>query len=314
MGATADTPAAEPAGRAAGAAIEVQDATAVIVNYNSGDRLGPLLDRLLPEVHAVAIVDNASTDGSLDAVEGRPNVTIVRNQSNRGFGAAANQGSKLADTDWILFVNPDIHLLPGDVATLLAGLPPDVAAVAPLQVDEHGTPKVETGGYQPSLGRYLVWALIPVRFHRTFGPYLAPPFPTRDTSVDWVSGALLGIKRAVFERLGRFDERFFMYHEDVDFGRRARSAGYRILVRPAVRLHHEVAHGDPRRKVTSGTQAIESLAKTYQGWRRRALGAVLLVGYGLRAVLASGTRRDLARNVLPLCVELLKGRPPASRH
>jgi GT2 family glycosyltransferase len=288
----------------------VQDATAVIVNYNSGHRLGPLLDLVQPEVRGVAIVDNASSDGSLDAAEGRPNVTIVRNDGNRGFAAAANQGAATADSAWVLFVNPDIHLTPGDISTLLTGVPSDVAAVAPLQVDEEGTPKVETGGYQPTLLRYLVWALIPVRFHRRFGPWVAPPFPDRDTDLDWVSGALLGIRREVFERLGRFDERFFLYHEDVDFGRRAREAGYRIWVRPSVRLHHEVAHGDPSRRVLSGVRSVESLAKAFGGWRRRVLGVILLIGYGLRATLGSGTGRDLARAVLPMCRDLALGRTP----
>jgi GT2 family glycosyltransferase len=288
-----------------------QDATAVIVNYNSGHRLGPLLDLVLPEVRDVAIVDNASSDGSLAAAEGRPNVAIVRNSGNRGFAAAANQGAATADSAWVLFVNPDIHLVPGDISTLLSGVPDDVAAVAPLQVDEHGAPKVETGGYQPTLRRYLMWALVPVRFHRRFGPWVAPPFPERDSELDWVSGALLGIRREVFERLGGFDERFFLYHEDVDFGRRAREVGYRIWVRPAVRLHHEVAHGDPSRRVLSGVRSVESLAKAFDGWRRRALGAILLVGYGLRATLGSGTQRDLARAVLPLCRDLTLGRMPA---
>jgi N-acetylglucosaminyl-diphospho-decaprenol L-rhamnosyltransferase len=289
-----------------------RDATAVIVNYNSGHRLGPLLDRVQPEVRATAIVDNASSDGSLAAAEGRSDVTIVRNTVNRGFAAAANQGAANAESDWVLFVNPDIHLTPGDITTLLSGVPDDVAAVAPLQVDEHGTPKVETGGYQPTLLRYLVWALVPVRFHRRFGPYLAPPFPARDTELDWVSGALLGIRRAVFAGLGGFDERFFLYHEDVDFGRRAREAGYRIWVRPAVRLHHEVAHGDPSRRVLSGVRSVESLGKAFRGWRRRALGAILVVGYGLRATLGSGTGRDLARAVLPLCRDMALGRTPSS--
>ncbi len=287
-----------------------QDATAVLVNYNSGPRLGPLLDRLSPEVRSVAIVDNASSDDSLAAAEGRPGVTIVRNDANRGFGAAANQGAALAESEWILFVNPDIHLNAGDVSTLLTGVPADVAAVAPIQVDERGRSKIETGGYQPTLGRYLLWALVPVRFHRRWGPFVAPPFPLRDAELDWVSGALVGIRRDVFVRLGGFDERFFMYHEDVDFGRRARAAGYRIWVRPGVRLHHEVAHGDPARKVISGGQAVESLAKTFHGWRRRVLGVILAIGYGLRAALGSGTQRDMARAVMPLCTDLIRGRGP----
>lgn len=289
------------------------DATAVVVNYNSGQRLGPLLDRLEPEVAGIVIVDNASADRSLEPAEGRERVRIINNPDNRGFAAAANQGAAGATTEWLLFVNPDVHLRPGDVVALLSGVPDDVAEVAPLQVDQEGTPKVETGGYRPSLLRYLVWAIVPVRWNRRWGPWLSPPFPTRDTELHWVSGALLGIRRVVFERLEGFDERYFLYHEDVDFGTRARRAGYRVWVRPAVRLHHEVAHGDPSRRVQSGLRSVESLAVAFEGWRRRALGLVLGLGYGLRAVLASGVRRDLARAALPHCREMIAGRAPVRR-
>jgi GT2 family glycosyltransferase len=285
-------------------------ASAVIVNYNSGPRLGPLLDVLAPEVASVVIVDNASVDGSADEMEARDNVRVLRNQTNRGFAAAANQGAAETAAEWVLFVNPDVHLRPGDVTTLLRGVPDDVAAVAPLQVDEHGSPKPETGGYRPSLARYAMWALVPVRFHRRLGPWLAPPWPHGDIELDWVSGALLGIRKTVFDRLGGFDERFFLYHEDVDFGSRARRAGYRILCRPSVRLHHEVAHGDPARRVASGLRSIESLALAFTGWRRRVLGLILSIGFGLRAALGSGTGRNLARAALPHARDLMAGRVP----
>lgn len=288
-----------------------QAVTAVLVNYNSGQRLGPLLDVLEPQVASVVIVDNASSDGSLAAAEGRSRVKIIRNAKNRGFAAAVNQGSQVARGEWLLLVNPDTHLGSSDVATLLGSVPPDVVAVAPLQVDERGRPLSETGGYKPSLPRYLVWAVLPTRFHGRWGPWLAPPFPDRDIDLDWVSGALLALRREEFLRLGGFDERFFLYHEDVDFGRRAREKGLRVLCRPSVRLHHEVAHGEPHRRVLSGLRSTESLALQFSGWRRRVLGLVLGAGYGVRAALGSGTTRAVARAALPHCLTLISGRIPA---
>ncbi|MGQ0670608.1 MAG: glycosyltransferase [Actinomycetota bacterium] len=287
------------------------DVTAVVVNTNDGPKLGELLELIEEEVGAIVVVDNASTDGSLATAVDRPGVTVVRNDANRGFAAAANQGAALAEGEWVLFANPDAHPRPGDIGLLLDGVPHDVAAVAPLQVDRRGRPLAETGGYDPSLGRYLVWAVVPWRFQGRRGPWLAPPFPETDAELDWVSGALLGVRRRAFEELGGFDERFFLYHEDVDFGRRAREAGYRVWCRPAVRLHHEVSHGDPERRVRQGLRGIRSLALRFSGWRRRALGIELAIGYGLRALLGSGAQRALGRAALPSCLALITGRLPS---
>lgn len=295
-------------GAAGGSAL---DATAVILIHNDGSRVVPLLDVLLAEVRDAVVVDNASSDGSAAVIDGRPGVTLIRNERNAGFAAGVNVGARAATGAWLLLVNPDVYLKPGQATALLSGLADDVAEVAPLQVDAEGAPRAETGGYEPTLSRYLVWAILPARFHRGFGPWLAPPFPTDDTDVDWLSGALLGIRREVFERLHGFDERFFMYHEDIDLARRARRAGYRVVCRPSVRLRHDVASGLSERRIRSGRLSIESLAIDVPGWRRRVLGAILGLGYGLRAVLASGTTRDLARAVLPDCAEMIRGRVPA---
>jgi hypothetical protein len=118
---------------------------------------------------------------------------------------------------------------------------------------------------------------------------------------------MLGIRREVFEQLGGFDERYFLYHEDVDFARRARAAGYRLICRPGVRLYHEVAHGSEWRRVNAGVYSVESLALDFHGVRRRILGLVLGIGYGLRAALGSRTGRAVARAVLPLCGSMITG-------
>jgi hypothetical protein len=288
------------------------DGTAIVVNHDSGERLGPLLDALLREVPSVVVVDNDSRDGSLSPAEDREGVRVLRNDRNLGFAAAANMGAREGTGRWLVFVNPDVHLQPGDVRRLVADLPDRVAEVAPLQVDERGRPRAETGGYDATLGRYAVWALVPARFHRRLGPWLAPPFPERDTDLDWVSGALAAVRRDAFERLGGFDERYFLYHEDVAFGRRLRRAGYRVRCRPSVRLHHEVAHGEPERRVTYTLRALASLARdpNFDGWRRRGLGVVLWVGFGLRSLLGSGPTRRRARAALPVAWGLVLGHLP----
>jgi GT2 family glycosyltransferase len=286
------------------------DATAVVVNHDDGAKLADRLDLLTSELEHVVVVDNASTDGSERAAEEREGVTLLRNEANLGFATAVNRGATLAEGAWIVLVNPDAFVRPGDIAALLEGLPDDVAVVAPLQVDERGTPKAETGGYDPTLLRYLVWAVLPTRLHGRWGPWLADPPQHGDTEVDWVSGALMGIRRRVFEQTGGLDERFFLYHEDVQLGRTVRRAGYRVLCRPSVRLVHEVSHGDPDRRIRQALLGLDSLAIDFDGWRRRALGLVLGLGFGLRALFASGTTNRLGRAALPSCGAMIAGRRP----
>ena len=135
-----------------------QKALAVVVNYNSGDRLGPLLDVLEPEVRHVIVVDNASRDGSQKPAENRERTTLIQNEKNRGFAAAVNQGALLAteEDDWIVLVNDDAHVRPGEMTQLLTDVPAECAVIAALQVSFQDKKLPESGGYDPSIPRYLV--------------------------------------------------------------------------------------------------------------------------------------------------------------
>jgi GT2 family glycosyltransferase len=291
-----------------------QPALAVVVNYNSGDRLEALLEALEREVRQVIVVDNASSDGSQDPARNRERTTLLQNERNRGFAAAVNQGAKhgaAEEDEWVVLVNDDAHVRPGEITELLSNLPPDVAVVAPMQVDSRNAPLSESGGYDPSIVRYLVWAFLPGRFHYRFGPHISRPFPRGDTELDWVSAAMMGIRTGPFFELGMLDEKYWMYVEDIDFCRRVRQAGYRVILRESVHLIHEVAHGDPQRRILSGLRSMESLALEFHGWQRRAFGVAMGIGYVLRATVAgSSTERALARASIRHCAELIKGRFP----
>src|SRR5947208_13757928 len=93
-----------------------QRALAVVVNYNSGKRLGPLLDVLEPEVRHVVVVDNASRDGSQKPAENRERTTLIQNEKNLGFAAAVNQGALLCgeEYDWVVLVQDDARLRPDE--------------------------------------------------------------------------------------------------------------------------------------------------------------------------------------------------------
>lgn len=256
-----------------------RDVTAVVVNYRSGQRLAELLRHIEGQVAEAIVVDNASEDGSLEAAAGLAAKTIA-NAENRGFAIGANIGAAHVTTEWICFANPDTRPQAGTVAALIEGVPGSTAVIAPIQTDPTGKPLQETGGHAPTLPRYAAWAFLPMIAR--IGPWLAPPFPEGDFWPDWVSGSFMLVRRLAFERVHGFDERFFMYQEDVDLCRRVRTAGYDVVCRGSVAVEHEVGQGDPQRRADAAARSVASLAHGFEGTRRRLLGSILVAGYALR--------------------------------
>jgi N-acetylglucosaminyl-diphospho-decaprenol L-rhamnosyltransferase len=207
----------------------------VIVNWNSGEHLRRCVASLaaiaaqVPGLRVI-VVDNGSADGSLDRLEEAGlRLTIVRNATNRGFAAACNQGSSVGDGDALLFLNPD---------TIVPGADSLVAPLAVLGVDQRvGVVGVQLRDAQgrvtrsctrfPTPGRFVAWSLGLDRIAPALArPQFVTEFDHLDTAdVDIVMGAFFMTTRSVFRTLGGFDERFFVYYEEVDFAWRARAAG-----------------------------------------------------------------------------------------
>lgn len=207
------------------------DVDVVIVNWNAGNDLTMCVDSVRAtaagRVNRIVVVDNASTDGSLDTLGVRPDLHVVHATRNLGFAAGANLGARHARSRLLLFLNPDARVLPGAIAAAAAyhDARIDTGIVGALLVDGSGT-------WQPSAGRFnaLTHLLLDTRLTRR------PPRCSQ--SVDWIHGAFLLIEGALFKRLGGFDERFFMYGEDMDLCARARTAGYGTAIVPAARIIH----------------------------------------------------------------------------
>lgn len=273
------------------------DARVVIVSYRSKNRLEPLLRSLAPQVREIDVVDNASGDGSADLVErvattstegsagASARIRLHRRETNGGFSAGANDGARDATTGWLVFVNPDVHLHTDDLERLLdARGDATVDVLAPLQTDADARVRSESGGYDLTLARLLVWALLPIRWHGRLGPWLAPPPTEGEHEVDWVSGAVMAVRTDRFRELGGFDERYFLYLEDADLCRRIREAGGRVVLRANIHVFHELANGDQRRRADAARRWVAALAVSPVGHRRRMLGGILMLGFGLRAI------------------------------
>ncbi len=213
----------------------------VTVNWNSGDLLRHCVESLPAAItpdfvlEKMVIVDNASTDDSANVLkaQGVP-LTVLRNTENRGFAFACNQGAALAQADYLLFLNPDTRLLGDSLAPALGFMEdPANARVGILGIrliGDTGEPQ-RSCAREPTPGRIMAQAVGLDRIcPGLFPPHFMSEWDHADTRpVEQVMGAFLIIRRSLFEFLGGFDDRFFVYFDDVDLCLRARQAGWSVV-------------------------------------------------------------------------------------
>lgn len=206
----------------------------VVVVYNSRRYLQPCIESILADMgedDELIVVDNGSTDGSADLVASLyPQARIIRDR-NTGYAGGNNRGAAVARGEALVFLNPDTVIEPGTLRALLAPLAADVdtALTTACVVYMHQPDVINTCGNT---------------IHYTGLTYCRGAGQPRErftaaAEVDAVSGAAFAIRRSVFEELGGFDERFFMYVEDTDLSWRARLAGYRCLYVPGAVVRHD---------------------------------------------------------------------------
>lgn len=222
----------------------------IIVNWNSGDQLreclGALASRLVTDFNEegrVVVVDNGSNDGSLEGISCLPNTVVLRNGSNVGFARACNQGANQGSAPLVLFLNPDTKV---ELATLSAvrsfmvsSEASDVGVCGVKSENEDGQ-TWRTCARLPTASMFLVDSL---GLDRVFPGLFSSHFmrewdhlSSRD--VGHVIGAFYLIRRHVFEQLGGFDERFFVYLEDLDLSWRVSAAGWRIRYLAEPQIFH----------------------------------------------------------------------------
>lgn len=218
----------------------------LIVSYNARAELERCLQALRthpPKVpHQIAIIDNASSDGSGELVRsGWTDVRLIESTTNVGFARASNIGFRETRSELVLLLNSDTLVPEGAIDRLVADLRarPDAAVMGPRLKDEHGCSEL-------SFGRMLSpWAELKQKCisglaRRGFPPAVRwiESATSRPQSVDWVSGACLLVRRADAEAVGLLDERYFMYCEDVDFCAAIRALGRKVCFTPASDVIH----------------------------------------------------------------------------
>ncbi|HYI16463.1 MAG TPA: glycosyltransferase family 2 protein [Thermomicrobiales bacterium] len=278
---------------------------AIVVSYNVRELLlacvGSLQEaQCRKELDAIVVVDNASRDGSADAVRSRfPGVSVIE-APNRGYGAGANVGIAATSQEYVLILNPDTVVPAGTIAALVALLDerPDIALAGPRL-------RYPGGGTQPTRRRF------PERFTPLFestileewwpGNRWARRFHMRDDmvagdvpqEVDWVVGAAMLVRRATIERAGGFDESFWMYSEEVEWCWRFRQHGWKVAYVPAVEiLHYEGASTSqdiPARQVEFDRSRVR-LARRMYGHRTAAVVRFGLLGGYVLQIIREGTK------------------------
>ncbi|MBI2954150.1 MAG: glycosyltransferase family 2 protein [Chloroflexi bacterium] len=194
----------------------------------------------------VIAVDNNSVDGSAAMVAREfPQATLIRNVDNLGFTRANNQGLARAEGRYALLLNPDAELTPGALGALLeyAESRPEVGVVGPKLVFGDGSVQSSRRRF-PTLMTGLIESTVLQRFvpdHPALRRYYVLDVPNdRAQEVDWVVGACLLVRREALSKVGAFDERFFMYSEELDLCYRIKKAGWKVIYFPEAQVvHHE---------------------------------------------------------------------------
>lgn len=217
-----------------------------IVSYNAREELEACLSSVVAETEdgtpEIIVADNASTDGSVAMVQDRfPGVDVLESNENLGFARASNLCWRRAHRPLVLFLNSDTVVPQGALARMVAIMNDrgDIGALGPLLKNADGSIQMSFGNML-SLSAELRQKLLNAGYRNGRGPLrgYVEKLHARERTVDWVSGACLLTRRELLERVGGFDEEFFLYSEDVDLCARLRAQGARILFTPAIEIIH----------------------------------------------------------------------------
>ena len=227
--------------------------TVGIVTHNSAAHIYACLEsiatNLADAIPTIIILDNASSDDTISVIgelrkKYRFPPHIMAQTMNRGYAWGANRICELVRTEWLCLINPDARLLtPAFVATnQLVKWRPTCGVIGGIIVDPYGRPQECGGAFPTPLMAVWDWCGLRHVFPRprwstTVRLNLRPDASPRP--IDYPTGAFWMMRREVWQRVGPFDERFFLYFEDTDFCKRAKEKGWPSFVHPAIHVAHQ---------------------------------------------------------------------------
>lgn len=224
------------------------DISFIIVNYKTKELVAQAVKSIQKFATGFAyemiVVDNNSGDGSAEFLKKKfPKIQIIESKENIGFGPGNNLGIKAAIGEYIFFFNSDAYLTDTSLLQLLksARKTDNLGAIAPLILNQDKTIQ-QSGGYFPTLLKIFWWMSF---IDDLPGGTLLKPyhidhdsFYRKEHQVDWLTGAALMVSKKVLDKVGLFDNKIFMYGEDVDLCYRIKSAGYKVVMSPVAKIVH----------------------------------------------------------------------------
>ena len=264
------------------------DYEVIVVAYRSGPLVVTLLERLGPDVD-VAVVDNArDADGLRAVAEARPRTRYLPGPG--GYSAAINAGVSGSTAAVGVFVNPDIAPDREQIEELVRSVAADPALVACCGLDlaPDGRPVLGVGGWEPSVRRTVAHVVGAHKVLPRSGLWARPELH-EDIDVDWTGGACNAVRLDRFRELGGFAETYFLYSEDVEFGRAARGAGLRSQIRTDVPIRSSGSRtsGDSSTRMLQvrGDSMMRYVRSHGSRSRAETIRAVLTAGMALRLLL-----------------------------
>lgn len=210
----------------------------IIINYKTPELTADCLRSLFKLdnslIKEIIVIDNNSEDNSVSQLtaEFGDKIKIIENKNNRGFARANNQGAAQASGDLLLFLNSDTIISEDIFSSCLKIFQTEekIGIISPLLKTEDNITQEDSYGSFPTLSRLI----FKNRFKKTLDKErIEEYFP-----VDWVSGCALMIRKDLFDRLGAWDENFFLYFEDVDLCYRAKKLAYEVVLNPRTNITH----------------------------------------------------------------------------
>ena len=271
------------------------DLSIVIVSWNVKDLLRRCLASVISDQGSgirgaeIVVVDNGSTDGSVAMVrEEFPRVCLIANETNVGFTNANNQALAECRGRTLLLLNPDTEVRPGALEAMVAYMDahPQVGALGPQLLHPDGSVQSSRRRFPTLVTAFLESTVLQRWFpdHAVLRRYYLLDRPDDEVQeVDWVVGAAILMRREAWDQVGPLDERFFMYSEDLDWCRRAKAQGWRVVYLPTAQVVHYGAQSSEQVKafqhIHFQRSKVRYFAKHHGPWPAEALRLFLLATY-----------------------------------